>query len=382
MEITAPTIAFGANSCAKSATGRTMRKATSRPRTPVVFVRAIMQAYERRGMDPGAALRQAGLAPGELLDPQGRVAIELFEALSSHAMRELDDEALGWFSRRLPWGSYGMLLRASLTAPTLDVALRRWCRHHGLLTEDVRIELRVESATGVVRVSELVDLGALREFCLVSLLRNLHGVACWLADSRIALNGARFPFAAPAHAEAYGRMFGSEIAFDAHEAELSFDAIYLQLPVVRDDVSLRRMLREPISLMARQYRQDRLLSRRINSFIAARAGSPLDAEMIAGHLNISVRSLQRHLHDEDTSVLALTTRARRLRAEELLRRSDLPLKRVARLAGYGDESSFGRAFRHWTGQTPAEFRRNASPPAKVLPSDLGESQQRNGGASG
>lgn len=110
------------------------------------------------------------------------------------AMRELDDEALGWFSRRLPWGSYGMLLRASLTAPTLEVAVRRRCRHHGLLTEDVRIELRVDPATGVVRVRELVDLGALREFCLVSLLRNLHGIACWLADSRIALVGARFRF--------------------------------------------------------------------------------------------------------------------------------------------------------------------------------------------
>ena len=121
------------------------------------------------------------------------IAIEPFEALSSHAMRELDDEALGWFSRRLPWGSYGMLLRASLTAPMLEVALRRWCRHHGLLTEDVRINLGVEDAAGVVGIRELVDLGALREFCLVSLLRNLHGIACWLADSRIALIGAASP---------------------------------------------------------------------------------------------------------------------------------------------------------------------------------------------
>jgi AraC-like DNA-binding protein len=359
-----------------------MQKAASRPQTPVAFVRAIVQAYERRGMDPGAALRQAGLAPEELLDPEGRVAIEPFEALSSHAMRELDDEALGWFSRRLPWGSYGMLLRASLTAPTLEVALGRWCRHHGLLTEDVRIDLGLEAAAGVARIRELVDLGALREFCLVSLLRNLHGIACWLADSRIALIDARFPFSAPAHAEAYHRMFSGEIAFDAPEAELRFDAIYLQLPIVRDDASLRRMLQRPISLMARQYRQDRLMSQRINSFIAASAGHPLDAEVIAAHFNISVRSLQRHLQDEGTSVLTLTSEARRLRAEDLLRRGDLPLKRVARLAGYGDESSFGRAFRRWTGHSPAEFRRNAASPAKVLPSDRVEGQRRNRSASG
>ncbi|KAB2899776.1 MAG: FHA domain-containing protein, partial [Kofleriaceae bacterium] len=29
--------------------------------------------------------------------------------------------------------------------------------------------------------------GALREFCLVSVLRNIHGLACWLIDSRLPL---------------------------------------------------------------------------------------------------------------------------------------------------------------------------------------------------
>ncbi|TPE53259.1 AraC family transcriptional regulator [Amaricoccus solimangrovi] len=348
-----------------------MRSAASRPGTPAAFVRAIMQAYERRGMDPRSTLRRVGFAPEEeLLEPEGWVAIELFEALSGQAMRELDDEALGWFSRRLPWGSYGMLLRASLTAPNLEVALRRWCRHHGLLTDDVRIEPGVEDAAAVVRIREFRSLGALREFCLVSLLRNLHGVACWLADSRIALIGAKFPFPAPAHAEAYGRMFGGETSFDASEAELRFDAAYLRLPVVRDDVSLRRMLRDPISLMARRYRNDRLLSQRISSFLMANDGLPPDAEVIAARFNISVRSLQRHLRNEGTSLLTLASKARRVRAEAMLRRGDVPLKRVARVAGYGDESSFGRAFRRWTGQSPAEFRRNESSPAKVLPSDL------------
>ena len=341
-----------------------MPKATSRPQTPVAFVRAIVEAYERRGIDPGAALRQASLQP-ELLDPDGRVAIEPFETLSACAMRELDDEALGWFSRRLPWGSYGMLCRASLTAPTLDVALQRWCRHHGLLTEDVRIDLRVEGRTAAVRIEEQHDLGALREFCLVSLLRNLHGIACWLADSRIALVGASFPFPAPAHARAYGRMFGGGIAFDAPAAEVRFDAVYLELPVVRDDAALRRMLQKPISLMARQYRQDRLLSQRIKGFIAGDSGMPPHAGAIAEHLNISVRSLQRHLQEEGTTVLTLTSTARRLRAEDLLRRGDVPIKRVASLVGYGGESSFGRAFRSWTGQSPAAFRRNAASPSTI-----------------
>lgn len=331
----------------------------ARGHVPGAFVAAIAAGYARRGRDPAPALRAAGLDPA----PE-RVPVDAFEAFSAHAMRELDDEALGWFSRRLPWGSYGMLLRASLTSPTLAVALARWARHHDLLTDDVGVALCVEGDTAALRVEERSRLGELRELCLVSLLRNVHGVACWLADSRIALIGARFPFPAPPHADAYARMFGGAIAFDAGSdapvAELRFDAGYLGLPVVRDDAALRQVLQRPIRLMARQYRQDRQLSQRIAGFIAANAGQPPDAEAIAARFAISVRSLQRHLRDEGTSVAEITSRARRLRAEELLLRGNLPLKRVARLAGYTDESSFTRAFRRWTGTTPTDFRRNGA----------------------
>ena len=102
--------------------------------TPIAFVHAILAAYQRYGRKPDQALQQAQIAPELLTQPHACITALQFEAISGAAMRELDDEALGWFSRRLPWGSYGMLARASISAPNLGVALQRWCRHHGLLT--------------------------------------------------------------------------------------------------------------------------------------------------------------------------------------------------------------------------------------------------------
>ena len=93
--------------------------------TPIAFVRAVVLAYTQRGLDPSAALKQAQIAPTTLHRTDGRITAAQLEEVSAHAMRELDDEALGWFSRRLPWGSYGMLARASSGAPTLGVALKR-----------------------------------------------------------------------------------------------------------------------------------------------------------------------------------------------------------------------------------------------------------------
>lgn len=86
-----------------------------------------------------------------------------------------------------------------------------------------------------------------------------------------------------------------------------------------------------------------------------------DAVAIAAHLGVSIRSLQRHLKAEGTSLQELKSRAQLLKTVVLLRRFDLPVKRVAHLAGYQDESSFSRAFRRWTGQSPAEFRRSMAP---------------------
>src|SRR6476660_7031848 len=78
--------------------------------TPVAFVRAMVLAYEKYGKDPEAALRQAQITPELLCLPNGRITASQMETISGLAMQELDDEALGSFSRRLPWGSYGMLV--------------------------------------------------------------------------------------------------------------------------------------------------------------------------------------------------------------------------------------------------------------------------------
>ena len=122
--------------------------------TPMAFVRAIVVAYRRYGKDPAQALRRAQIAPEQVAKPDARITAWQMEALSGAAMQELDDEALGWFSRRLPWGSYGMLARASISAPTLGVAISRWCRHHGLIAPDIALTLEVTDDVASIRIVE------------------------------------------------------------------------------------------------------------------------------------------------------------------------------------------------------------------------------------
>ena len=326
--------------------------------TPIAFVQAIALAYARRGMAPAAALAQAQIAPTALLDSASHITAWQMERISGLAMHELDDEALGWFSRRLPWGSYGMLARASLSAPTLGVALKRWCRHHGLIADDIALTLCVAGDTATVSITEQRDLGALREFCLVSVLCNLLGVACWLIDSRIPLLGAQFPFAAPPHRDAYAVLFSGPTAFDSPPAGIRFDARYLDLPLRRDERALQQMLERALPLTVLPYRRDRLLVQRVRQALAAHPAQTHGADALAALLHVSPRTLHRQLKEEGASLQALKDEVRRARALELLLRTRRPIKQVAEAAGFQNEKSFMRAFRSWTGQSPAEFRRS------------------------
>ncbi len=329
---------------------------TGRAETPMAFVLAIEQAYTQRGMDPLPALTEAQITPDTLHHPDARITALQMEWLSASAMRELDDEALGWFSRRLPWGSYGMLVRASLTAPTLGVALARWCRHHGLLTDDIHLHVSTEAGEAHLELHEHRQLGALQEFAVVSVLRNALGVACWLTDSRIPLQQTTLRFAPPPHADSYRVLFDGPTQFNAPTHSLQFDAGYLSLPVRRDEAALQRMLQRALLLTVRPYRRDRLLVEKVRQTLAEHPEHSRNADDLAAWLNLSARTLHRQLKEEGASLQQLKDAVRRDLAADLLLRTQRPIKQIAAEVGFLNEKSFMRAFKGWTGRTPEEFR--------------------------
>jgi AraC-like DNA-binding protein len=324
--------------------------------TPAAFVRGVLAAYSKYGQDPAEALNKAQVPADLIKSPDARVTAAQFEALAGHAMRELDDEALGWFTHRLPWGAYGMLCRASITAPNLEVALKHWCRHHRILTEDVLFELTVSEEAAVVSVREGRHFGPLREFCLVTLLRYVLGFSCWAIDSAIALRSAAFPYPEPRHFLVYPTIFCKNIRFDSERASISFDRRYLSLPLKRNAMDLDRMLKSALRLTVLPYRRDGLLIDRIRRVLRDSRGRAMPAEDLASELGLSTRTMHRRLRAESTSLRELKEKAKLALAKQELTRGRAPIKRIAKLVGFRNAKSFSRAFHNWTGCSPRDFR--------------------------
>jgi AraC-like DNA-binding protein len=77
---------------------------------------------------------------------------------------------------------------------------------------------------------------------------------------------------------------------------------------------------------------------------------------LARELHLSPRTLQRRLTEEGITFQRLLDKARRELARHYLLRSTRELNETAYLLGYEDANSFFRAFHHWEGTSPRQWR--------------------------
>ena len=77
---------------------------------------------------------------------------------------------------------------------------------------------------------------------------------------------------------------------------------------------------------------------------------------MAEELNMSRSTLYRRLQDEDYCYQTIIADFRRDQAMQHLKQTDLTICEIAEKLGFSDDSNFRRAFKKWTGTSPAESR--------------------------
>ena len=80
------------------------------------------------------------------------------------------------------------------------------------------------------------------------------------------------------------------------------------------------------------------------------------ADAVSDYLNVSKRTLYRYLQEEDTTFQSVLDATRSELSLHYLSKGDVSVEEISYLLAFRAPNSFYRAFRGWTGMTPAEAR--------------------------
>ncbi|OYQ35023.1 hypothetical protein CHU95_09970 [Niveispirillum lacus] len=323
------------------------------------FVAAALDGVLARGMEPAPVLRKAGIAPALLWQPGARVPVQSYAALLREVAQLLDDEFFGQDSRRMKVGSFALACLLALEGGgDLGGALDLLCRAYNTIFDDLRVSVRREGRRAALEIAPTRPGHTLPVFAVETLFVYIHGVACWLVRRRIAIEEACLPYAEPAHGAEYFVLFSTQLRFGQDQCRLWFDAALLSLPVAQDRRAARGFLNQAPESFLVKYRNPDGFARRVANLLRRRPPDEWPgAEDAAAALRCSPATLRRTLRQEGTSFQAIKDRLRLDLAKAALARPGLSVADIATQLGYAEPAAFNRAFRQWTGTTPARYRR-------------------------
>jgi AraC-like DNA-binding protein len=159
----------------------------------------------------------------------------------------------------------------------------------------------------------------------------------------------------PEDVRPFRRFFRAPLRFDAERTALVFSADWLKLRLPEADAELQKLLQEQIDALEARHGDE--FPEQVRSVL--RTGlltGHARADQVAALFSMHSRTLTRRLDAFGTSFKALADEGRSEIAHQLLQNTKLDVSQIAASLDYADASAFTRAFRRWSGTTPAAWR--------------------------
>jgi AraC-like DNA-binding protein len=301
---------------------------------------------------PAALLQQL-----EALDPEQRIYVTFVHSLLSCA-EQFTDDALGLkASEAMTTGDAGMFDFLMTSADTPRMAINAGSRYLRLLSDSHDFSLTLEGERAVARLESRVAIPrAGEDFALASMIRN-H-IFGW-PEGMLEDMDVWFRHEAPRDLSPYRDALGPvRLHFGANLVGFGFPAHFLDAPLRKRDARLHSVLRKAAEDTLAALPSSQSLTERVSQLVTSQLGTgDVTLPEIARQLKLHPRKLSRSLISEGTTFQDLVENLRRSAALHHIAQSDLPINQVARLTGFTGKAPFHRAFRRWTGDTPAGYRR-------------------------
>ncbi len=299
-------------------------------------------------------LRGTGLTEAGLREPATRVSLGTCATIVERAQALTGEPALALhMGMQMRLSSHGFLGFAAGASATLREALALAERFASTRTSAIGLSSYVEGRVVSLVLEERAPLGRMREFVVLTLMVGVWQIAQALTGKRL-LGTAECAFPAPPYLARLGASTAEMIRFGQPVNRLVFDVGVLDTPLRSPD---------PVALALAREQCERELRAMVDAGFVGRVRQAIDAPgglralpEVARALHVSTRTLKRKLAGHGTTFSALVDDLRRQRALLLIDDASLSLAEVGARLGYTEAPNFTRAFRRWTGATPAAYR--------------------------
>ncbi|MEJ1240493.1 AraC family transcriptional regulator ligand-binding domain-containing protein [Chryseolinea sp. T2] len=147
----------------------------------------------------------------------------------------------------------------------------------------------------------------------------------------------------------YERIFRAEIQFNSKRNATTFRKSDLLSPVVSHDKSLYVRFSDILEKKLQSINAQETLTDKIgHAILLDFKGNSPSVEVMAAHMNMTPRTIQRKLKDEETTYRAIAARFKRELATVVMENNKFGITEVARMLGYSDSSALRKAMRKWS----------------------------------
>ncbi len=330
----------------------------------VSLIRLLVETAAARGVDRDGLLRDGGVDPGLLKDPQNRLSLESYNRLHDLALVRSGDPALGLrMGETASVAALRVIGYLFMNCRTIEQAVEVFRRYHHIISDCSDPVLTKDGARATLvydfpRGSAACNR-ARAEFGLTLILR----IGQDLLGRELVPLELRFEHPEPGYLDAYRRVFrNAPLVFDAGETAIVMPTAVLEEEHAHSDDSIYHLLSEQADRMLAGLRETGFGDRVRRLIEEQYHGIRPDMETIAGRFHISARSLRRRLREENTTYSEVADEAVFAIAARRLRDPDLSVQELAYDLGYSEPSAFHRAFRRHFGMTPLQYRLRRSSP--------------------
>ena len=341
---------------------------TDAPRVAASSTLALAHYLERQGvLNPSRVEHLPGLAMSELTDPDRRVPADAHYRLWEHAERVTGDPGVGLHAGQVVDPErMGLVGHVFFNCDTLGEAVTQYVRLHRLINESVLLSFEQTGDQAILCWQPDVA----EHYCRQDMDRTLAAVITrtrHFIHPGIRADWAEIAHPAPAYANEYEKLLGGPVRFDCGITRLAFSSRHLGHPIPRRNPYVYSAVLKQVNALLARLQTRRSFGRRIRRLISRQmATEKIDADTLAHQCHMSRQTLYRKLKKEGLSFHGLVEQVRQDKALRYVAADHYALGEIAFLLGFSELSAFSRAFKRWTGTSPAEYRaRHLAPPGTV-----------------